>query len=111
MDLIKIENNVIQIVSGDTAYIKLNVENYELSYGDIIYFTVKNKMTDNNNLFQVKVTEFDEDGCAMIHLTKDKTSLQKGRYFYDIQLNTKDGEVDTIVMPNVFFVLGGVTNE
>jgi len=34
--------------------------------------------------------------------------MQPGTYYYDIQVNTADGRVDTVLGPAKFKILGGV---
>ena len=33
------------------------------------------------------------------------------KYFYDIQVNTKDGRVDTVIAPSKFVVMEGISYE
>ena len=49
------------------------------------------------------------DNTAIIYLSSQDTNLDKGIYFYDIQLDTADGWVDTLVGPCKFKVIQGVT--
>lgn len=102
------ENNTITIVKKDTAYFSISLDNYELMNGDILTFTVAREKESQNPLIQKRITEFDE-GLAVIFLDTEDTNLDKGSYYYDIQLNTHDGLVDTIVGPAKFKIIEGVT--
>lgn len=104
-------NYAMSIVSKDTGYFTLSIEGYTLTTGDQITFTV-NKAVElpDTPLIQVIVKEFDSNTNSFnITLTSEQTDLEPGNYVYDIQLNTADGIVDTIVGPSKFKVIGGVT--
>lgn len=102
------ENNTITIVKKDTAYFSIQLDNYELMNGDILTFTVAREKESQTPLIQKRITEFDEN-LAVIFLSSTDTNLDKGSYYYDIQLNTHDGLVDTIVGPAKFKIIEGVT--
>ena len=102
------ENNTITIVKKDTAYFSIQLDNYELMNGDILTFTVAREKESQTPLIQKRITEFDEN-LAIIFLSSTDPNLDKGSYYYDIQLNTHDGLVDTIVGPAKFKIIEGVT--
>lgn len=102
------ENNTITIVKKDTAYFSIQLDNYELMNGDILTFTVAREKESQTPLIQKRITEFDEN-LAVIFLSSTDTNLDKGSYYYDIQLNTHDGLVDTIVGPAKLKIIEGVT--
>ena len=52
-------------------------------------------------------TEFVENK-ALIHLSKEDTDLSPGNYLYDIQIDTGEDRVDTVIGPARFKILGGV---
>ena len=65
----------------------------------------------NQKLEEKKVTEFN-DGAAVINLLAlDTQELEVKKYFYDIQVNTKDGRVDTVIAPSKFVVMEGISYE
>ena len=104
------DTNMITIVKKDTAYFGLELDNYVLSQGDKVTFTIAKEKESQDPLVQKVVTDFDEEsGIALIHLTSEDTDLDKGTYFYDIQVDTKDGQVDTVIGPAKFKVVEGVT--
>jgi len=102
------DTGVIKIVKKDTAYFGLELDNYVLSQGDKVTFTVAKEKESQNPVIQKEITTF-EDGVAVIFLTKEDTNLEKDEYFYDVQVDTKDGRVDTVMGPAKFKVVEGVT--
>lgn len=108
MFTIDTETNMITIVKKDTLDLELTIDNYELSEGDTVYFTIAPVVEDQNPLVQKVITGFDA-GKANISLSSDDTDLEIGSYLYDIQVDTSDGRIDTIIGPAKFKVIGGVT--
>lgn len=102
------ETNQMTIVMKDTASFDIAFDNYYLVTGDKVTFTVAREKESQEPLIQKELTEF-EGGRARIQLSSDETDLPKGSYYYDIQVDTGDGRVDTVVGPAKFKVLEGVT--
>lgn len=102
------DTNEMTIIMKDTASFNVVLDNYELSQGDKVTFTIAREKESQDPLVQKEITHF-EDGVATIRLTSEDTNLPKGSYFYDVQINTQDGRVDTIVGPEKFKVKEGVT--
>ena len=98
---------MISIIAKDTGDFVINLDNYLLDQGDIVYFTVNNELEKENPLISKAVNEF-VDNKAVVHLTSQDTNLTAGVYYYDIQVNTADGRVDTVLGPAKFKVLAGV---
>lgn len=98
----------IKIIAKDTVDFVLTLDNYILASGDEVYFTVNDGIEKEQHLLQKKIVDFNE-GVAIIFLTSDDTDLPVGEYYYDIQVNTADGRVDTVIGPAKFKVVGGVT--
>ena len=48
------------------------------------------------------------DNKAVVRLTSTDTDLPVGNYYYDVQVNTADGRVDTVLGPAKFKIMGGV---
>lgn len=101
------KTNKITIVNGDTGNINFAIENYKLKEGDTVFFTVKSH--NGNEELVKKIQTFNEDGSCLIYLTKDDTFDLSGIYYYDVQVNLKDGRVDTIIGPARFYVIKGLT--
>lgn len=102
------ETNQMTIVMKDTASFDIAFDNYYLVTGDKVTFTVAKEKESQDPLIQKELTEF-AGGRARIQLSSDDTDLPKGSYYYDIQVNTGDGRIDTVVGPAKFKVLEGVT--
>lgn len=102
------ETNQMTIVMKDTASFDIAFDNYYLVTGDKVTFTVAKEKESQEPLIQKELTEF-EGGRARIQLSADDTNLPKGSYYYDIQVETGDGRIDTVVGPAKFKVLEGVT--
>lgn len=102
------ETNQMTIVMKDTASFDIAFDNYYLVTGDKVTFTVAKEKESQDPLIQKELTEF-EGGRARIQLSSDETDLPKGSYYYDIQVETGDGRIDTVVGPAKFKVLEGVT--
>lgn len=97
----------ISIVAKDTGDFVISFDNYLLDEGDIVYFTVNDELEKNNPRIQKVVNEF-VNNKAVIRLTSTDTNIPVGNYFYDVEVNTADGRVDTVLGPAKFKVLGGV---
>ena len=102
-----IDTNMISMVAKDTGDFIINVDNYLLADGDIVYFTVNTELEKENPLIAKEIKEF-VDNKAVVRLTAKDTDLAIGTYYYDIQINTADGRVDTVLGPAKFKITGGV---
>ena len=102
------ETNQMTIVMKDTASFDIAFDNYYLVTGDKVTFTVAKEKESQDPLIQKELTEF-VGGRARIQLSAEDTDLPKGSYYYDIQVDTGDGRIDTVVGPAKFKVLEGVT--
>ena len=98
----------ITMVRKDTGDLTVALENYLLDTGDEVVFTVNTGYDLENPLIQKKITEFDNH-TAIVRLGSDDTNLDPGEYLYDIQVNTADGRVDTVLGPAKFKITGGIT--
>ena len=102
------ETGAMSIVAKDTGSFGFMLNNYQLDEGDVVYFTVNTELENEDPKIQKIVNSF-QDHKALIQLSSADTDIPVGKYYYDIQVNTADGRVDTIVGPYKFKVLGGVT--
>ena len=108
------------MVQGDTGCIKLKLTNYPLSNGDEVKFAVTSKNVVQPAVFSLKsdstplliektITEFEEDGSAMIVLNgEDTLDLPPGNYLYEIQVKTKDGRIDTVITTTRLTIMEGI---
>ena len=104
-------NNVIKLTRGDTAKLTVPIENdldntsYVMDEQDVLTFTIKKSVKDNDNLVQKVVT-----GSNNFHIKPEDTdSLPFGKYVYDVQLTTAGGDVYTVIEPTSFEILSEVT--
>lgn len=105
--MFKIENNVIQIIRGDTGRFNIEVLDaagapYPLSAKDRLVFTVKKNIKSQEILIQ-------KEGTPITLEPEDTSNLDFGKYIYDVQLTLEDGTVDTIIAPSTFNILSEVT--
>ena len=107
--MLVIENTTIKLTRGDTAFLTIPLkknlyETYELAEGDVLRFTVKKKATNTTPLFQKELT-----GTNVFHIAPaDTAALDFGKYVYDIELTTADGDVYTPIVGE-FHVMEEVT--
>lgn len=101
------DTNAISIVAKDTGDFVISFDDYLLGEGDVVYFTVNDELERANPRIQKVVNEFVENK-AVIRLTTTDTNIPVGTYYYDVEVNTADGRVDTVLGPAKFKVLGGV---
>lgn len=117
-----IENdNKIKMVQGDTGVISLSLENHILEDGDLVHFALTSrKVAQPMSLRELppdiivdkRITAFEADGSARIVLyPEDTLNVSPGNYLYEIEVRTKSGVVDTVIMATKFTVLEGVIYE
>lgn len=96
-------NNKIKMVRGDTAVIEISLDNHTLVKGDQVKFTVKQSMSAQEPSILKVITEFTENGTAMIVLLEEDTmNLVAADYLYEIEVRLKDGTIDTIITATQF---------
>ena len=101
------ETKTIKMIAKDTGDLIINLDNYLLASGDTVYFTVNNSLEKEEALISKVITDFPQNK-AIVRLTAEDTDLPVGNYYYDIQINTADGRVDTVLGPAKFKIMGGV---
>ena len=97
-----IKNNRIYLTRGDTATLKIDLENQDgkvvkLEPEDILTLTVKKLASDINPLIQLTA---DSTGQFAID-PEDTSGLNAGVYLYDVQLN-RQGNIYTVIPQNYF---------
>lgn len=102
------DTNTMKMIAKDTGDFVVAFDNYLLDTGDEVIFTVNSDYDKEPALIQKRITEFNEH-TAVIHITTEDSDLEPGSYMYDIQLNTADGRVDTVLGPAKFKIMGGIT--
>ena len=103
----KAETQTISMIAKDTGDFVISLDNYLLAEGDKVFFTVNDKLEQETALISIVVSEF-VDNKAVIRLSAKDTDLAPGNYYYDVQVNTADGRVDTVLGPAKFKIAGGV---
>lgn len=101
------ETKTMSIIAKDTGDFVVSIGNYLLADGDKVYFTVNSELEKPEPLIQ-KVVDTFVDNKAVIRLTTEDTDIPVGNYYYDVEVNTVDGRIDTIMGPSKFKVMGGV---
>lgn len=114
----RIRGTDIEMIRGDTEVIEVTLvdsEEGEIPFeeGSTIYFTVKDDIRREEYAFQKKITEFTEDGKAIIKIYPYDTHFLQPRdsYVYDIQLTDAEKNVTTLVGPSNFSLIGDVTRD
>lgn len=102
------ETKAITMIAKDTGALVISLTNYLLADGDVVYFTVNSELEKEIPLIKKIINEF-TDNKAIVKLTAADTDLAIGNYYYDVQINTADGRVDTVLGPAKFKIAGGVT--
>lgn len=103
-----IDGTDISITRGDSAYIKININNanglpYELHDEDIVRVQVRTGKNTGTLLFEGLIERDKDDKCLVWHIrpedTKDK--LIK-KYYYDMQLELPNGDIFTFIPVSYF---------
>lgn len=111
-----VDGEILTMTRGDSESITVKMKNpdgtvHPFVDGDVIELTVRKKPL-SEIAFHKTITKFDEDGSANISIDPtDTSSLEFGKYVYDIQWTNADGGVKTIVKPikNNFIITEEVT--
>lgn len=109
--MLEVTGNDISLTRGDTARLTVTITNicddglYIPSPGDVFKFTVKESVYESNSIFQKVST-----GSPIFKIDPiDTKSLDFRKYVYDIELETPNGEIYTIVPYSEFRILKEVT--
>lgn len=101
----------IGLTRGDTARLTVSIKNdlnnepYEIKETDTIILSVKKSVTSSEYAFQKRIS-----GSNVFYFEpQDTAGLSFGKYKYDVQLTTAEGEVYTVIPPTTFEVLQEVT--
>lgn len=94
------EKNKIALTRGDTAYLTVGLDGYEPQAGDTLTLTVK--MDENKDEILFTRTISPDTTLTFEIEPQDTKSAKFEKYFYDIQLDTADGKVFTVIEPTTF---------
>lgn len=104
-------DGTIQLTRGDTARLSVSIKNdltgsdYEMASDDILRLTIKKTVNDATSAVQKVVT-----GSNQFYIEpKDTEELSFGKYLYDVELTTANGDVYTVIVPTTFEILKEVT--
>lgn len=105
---------MIRMYRGDSetlrVVLKKNNEYIPLEEGDIVYFSIKKYIDDQEYVLQKVETSFSE-GEAIIEIDPEDTkNLPLGKYVYDVQLTTRHDRVITLKVDS-FILIGEVTHD
>ena len=93
----------ISLTRGDTARLTVDITDdedrvYEVKEDDVVTLTVKKNYEDKEALIEKKVT-----GSNSFHIKPEDTKgLEFGKYKYDVQVTTVDGDNYTVIEDRVF---------
>ena len=111
--ILEIVNNQITLTKGDTAILNLTIyfpnmeEQYELMDGDVVTFSLTNK-TECFGKSKVVIKKDFEQNEIQLNPVNTKY-LSCGKYEYDVQLTFKNGDVNTIIGPELFYLTTEIT--
>lgn len=106
------KDNTIHLTRGDTARLSIDHaentvtgEDYVFTAEDTVTLTIKKTVNDTVPVVSVSVP-----GGDVLHIKPEDTKpLMFGRYVYDVQLTTAEGDIYTIIPPSTFDIMREVT--
>lgn len=109
--MLHFKNGTIKLTRGDTARITVKITNettggdYTVASGDTLTLSVKKAITDGEPCLQKVLT-----GTATFHIEpKDTANMAYGKYKYDVELKTVEGDVYTVIESSPFELTWEVT--
>ena len=111
--ILEIVSNQITLTKGDTAILNLTIyfpnmeEQYELMDGDVATFSLTNKTECFGESKVVIKKDFEQNEIQLNPV--DTKYLSCGKYEYDVQLTFKNGDVNTIIGPELFYLTTEIT--
>lgn len=97
--MVQVNGTTITMTRGDTARISVFIndesgESYNPGVGDKIRFAMKKSYKDASPLVLIDIPI---DTMELVIEPENTKSLEFGTYYYDIELTTADGTVDTFI--------------
>jgi hypothetical protein len=106
--MLKISGNKISLTRGDSAYITLSIDDYELNDGDVVRVQVRDIPNTGELLVEGDVDVSGEE--IVWHIYPYQTSnLEVKTYYWDAQLETSNGDIFTFIPASPFKLLDEVT--
>lgn len=106
-----LEDGTIKLTRGDTARLEVTIENsltgeeYLMDPDDILTFTIKKSVKDNESLIKKE-----SQGHNAFHIEPEDTAeLSFRKYVYDVQISRSNGDVYTVIVPTTFEIMKEVT--
>lgn len=104
-------DGTIQLTREDTAHFNLTIRNnvsqtdYEIQPDDTLTMSIKKSVRDVDPVVRLNIK-----GSSVFHIRPSDTSnLAFGKYLYDVQITTGDGDVYTVIGPTTFELMKEVT--
>lgn len=101
----KVSGTTISLTRGDSLIIQISVNQegklYEIKPGDKIRFAMKKDLEDSEPLIMKPI---DTQSLQLTIEPQETKKLEFGKYWYDIELTTEDGFVDTFIGPAAFMI-------
>lgn len=88
---------------GDTWIFTVDLVDREVQEGDTLTFTLAAEVGGDAIITQTIAAD------QSFYIDSEQTQIDVGSYYYDVQLNTANGETFTVITPAVFEVTGEVT--
>ena len=106
--MLKISGNKISLTRGDSAYITLSIDDYELNDGDVVRVQIRDVPNTGELLVEGDVDTSGEE--IVWHIYPYQTSnLEVKTYYWDAQLETANGDIFTFIPASPFKLLDEVT--
>lgn len=105
--MLNIDNLVIEVTSGDTAVIDINLTGDDIpDAGTIALFTVEKACNTLTHLIEKRIEL--EGSTFTVDLSAQETDLPAGRYLWDLRFLYEDGTIYTPITPQIFRILPAV---
>lgn len=110
-----ISGTTLTMTRGDTETLTVSCTDsrnqpVKFKTGDVVYFSVKENIYDENYIFQKQVLSFTHDGKCIVDIeSTDTNGLLFKSYIYDLQVKRGNGSVKTLVKPSTLTLTTEVT--
>ena len=117
--MLKVSKNTIFLTRGDSAYIDVSIYNldrspYILNDGDTVECQIRTEPNVGRLLVDASIENgriyVNDDGTIVWHIfPEDTRGLEIGKYSYDVQLVTANGDIFTFIEDADFNITNEVT--
>ena len=107
------KNKNITISKGDIFDVTFKLNGLTLSSEDSIYFSVKDKLIDEEAQLTHKVlnTDISTNSFRVIIPTSEMQALEVGQYLYDLVYINKEGNKRTLIDPSFLIIKEVIHND